>query len=215
MERFEAKVSRIALFGGTFDPIHNAHLQACLDIRTALELDCVHLTPCFQPVHRDNPGASAEQRLSMLNLAVGDKAGICVDSREITRGGPSYSIDTLLSIQKTEQPQRLFLVVGIDAFNGFMRWHQWQDILSVCHVVVMSRPGASLTPEVLKLLATRQIRPDETERSASGGIIYLKVTAMAVSATKVRNAIANQEPIDYLVPFPVAEYIKNNNLYVR
>ena len=117
-------MSPLAILGGTFDPVHFGHLGLASDVRDALALDGVRLVPAADPPHRDSPRASAADRVAMLRLAVADAPGLTVDTREITRGGKSFTVDTLADL-RAEMPARpLVLLVGADAFHGFLAWHR-------------------------------------------------------------------------------------------
>src|SRR5579864_366976 len=109
----------IGILGGTFDPIHFGHLRSALELHQALDLAEVRLIPCYQPVHRKSPIASPEQRLAMVRKAVENEPALQVDSCEIQRKGPSYMIDTLLTLHKKLPHTPLCLIMGIDALLNF------------------------------------------------------------------------------------------------
>ncbi len=129
--------------GGTYDPVHIGHLRMALELGELLLSD-VHLLPCFEPVHRGEPGATSAQRLEMLNLATENESALVVDPREILRKGPSYTVDSLRNIREQYGPdESIVLVLGTDAFNGLPNWHQWLEITKLAHIVVLTRPGGS------------------------------------------------------------------------
>ena len=136
----------IGIYGGTFDPVHYGHLRTAMEIKTRLNLDQMRLIPCKQPPHRPQPAAASESRWQMLQLALADSDGLIPDSRELERGGPSYMIDTLISLQQDFPGQTLLLVIGLDAFAGLTAWRQWQQLFDHAHVAVMTRPGYSHPP---------------------------------------------------------------------
>ncbi|NCA87579.1 MAG: nicotinate (nicotinamide) nucleotide adenylyltransferase [Gammaproteobacteria bacterium] len=132
----------IGVLGGTFDPVHFGHLRPALEVRQALGLEELRLIPLRQAVHRSQPQASPEQRLAMLRLAVQGAEGLRVDDRELRRGGESYTHDTLVDLRGELGPAvGLGLLVGADAFRGFLSWHRPDDILALAHLIVMRRPG--------------------------------------------------------------------------
>lgn len=136
------------IYGGTFDPIHHGHLRLALEIGDRLGVDRVTLVPCHIPPHRGATGASPEQRLRLLELAIAGERQLCVDDRELVRGGASYTADTLRQLRAEIGPDRpLVMVVGTDAFAGLDRWDSWQQIPELAHIVVVRRPGPQLDPE--------------------------------------------------------------------
>ena len=129
----------IALFGGTFDPIHIGHLQSALEVQQYLDLLAVRLIPSFIPPHRESLGSEAEQRLEMVRIAVQNNPALEVDDREILRQGPSYTYDTLTSIRDEVGPDvALIMVLGLDSFVTLSTWHRWRDLLASAHILVLS-----------------------------------------------------------------------------
>ena len=133
----------IGILGGTFDPVHFGHLRPALEARQALGLDEIRLIPCNVPPHRPQPFASARQRLTMLQGAIAGHAGFVIDERELHRDGPSYTLDTLLSLHADIKGVDLCLLLGMDAFRGLTSWHRWHELIDHCHIVVMTRPDAT------------------------------------------------------------------------
>ena len=134
----------IGVLGGTFDPVHFGHLRPALEVRQALGLEELRLIPLRQAVHRPQPQASPEQRLAMLRLAVQGAEGLRIDDRELRRVGESYTYDTLVDLRIELGPAvGLCLLVGADAFRGFLSWHRPDDILALAHLIVMRRPGGA------------------------------------------------------------------------
>lgn len=207
----------IGILGGTYDPIHQGHIHLANEIYQRLHLKEVHLVPCFQPVHRDQPAASPEQRLAMVKLAIAGNPGLLADDREILRRGPSYMIDTLLSLrQETGANTPLCLIMATDAFAGFDKWRRWQEILALAHLVIANRPDHPLDFDtaLTQLLAQRQIRdPKLLEQRSGGHILFLDIPHVLISATEIRALIAaGKEPQDLLAP-EVLRYIRDKKLY--
>src|SRR5579862_8999172 len=137
-------IKSIGILGGTFDPIHLAHLRMGLELYEMLNLDRVHFMPCYQPVHRELPVASPKARLEMVKCAIENEPAFHLDTRDIDRKGSSYFIDTLLDLRR-EMPDTAFsLLLGIDAFLGFDTWHRYQEILANAHIIVAHRPSYTL-----------------------------------------------------------------------
>ena len=131
----------IGVYGGTFDPVHYGHLRTALEVNEYFSLDELRLIPCSRPPHRVSPMAAADMRLQMLRLAVGNDPVFIIDKRELTRGGPSYMVDTLISIREEVAEVPLLLFIGADGFRYLTSWFQWERLFDFAHIVVMSRPG--------------------------------------------------------------------------
>lgn len=206
----------MGILGGTFDPIHFGHLRTALELLQSLSLAHVRLLPCYQPVHRKQPSASPEDRLAMVQAAIHHTSGLVVDTTEIDRKGPSYTIDTLNHL-RTENPHTPFcLIMGIDALLGFPSWHQWQSILELAHLVIAHRPLYHLpqTGVVATLLKERLTHDKKTlHESLAGRILLHPVTALDISATDIRKQIAQGKSPQFLLPDAVAEYIKTHGVY--
>jgi nicotinate-nucleotide adenylyltransferase len=204
---------RVGVLGGTFDPIHYGHLRPALELTEDLNLDAMMLIPNHRPVHRDQPQATTAQRLSMLELAVVDTV-LQVDDREARREQPSYSVDTLQAMHDEHPHCSLVFCMGEDAFSSFDRWHRWERILEIANIVVMERPESQVSMWGQQLIE-RQCRAvgSRIEHAPSGVIERHPVTQLAISATSIRDKILRGLSIRYLVPEPVREYIRDNNLY--
>ncbi len=206
----------IGIFGGTFDPIHFGHLRTALEIRQAVELAEVRLIPCYQPVHRQLPLASAPDRLAMVRAAVADEPTLTVDDCEMIRGTPSYTIDTLETLRATRPNTPLCLIMGIDALLGLPGWHRWQDILKLAHLIVAHRPQYQVprTGHVATLLKARlQTSPLALHENLAGNILLHPVTQLEISATYLRRQIAAGGNPRYLLPDAVCDYIHQHGVY--
>jgi len=207
------KAKRIGVLGGTFDPIHFGHLRPALELTEALRLDVMTLIPNHQPVHRGQPQATTAQRLAMLKLGVQGTA-LKVDDREARRDEPSYTVDTLQAMRDQMPGSELVFCMGEDAFNGFDRWHRWQQILELANIVVMSRPDTQLSPWALQLIKQQAKTVGKTIDDAPVGVVERQaVTQLSISATEIRRRVSHGLSIRYLVPEPVKEYITRNDLY--
>src|SRR3569832_105068 len=169
----------IGLLGGTFDPIHFGHLRPAMDLLDELGLDHVRLIPCGVPPHRAAPRAHAEHRLTMLRLAVSGEPRLRVDERELRRPGPSYMVDTVLSLREELGDTPLALIIGMDALNGLATWRRWRKLVDLCHLIVMERPGgtAPATGELAALVAARRVYEVADLRArAAGGLVFHRNT---------------------------------------
>lgn len=206
----------IGIFGGTFDPVHVGHLSSALDLLVANVFDCIHFVPCKNPPHRAPPVASAQQRLQMLRLALAGQPGFVLDEREYQREGYSYMVDTLASVRGEFNDTPIALVIGSDAFSQIDQWQQWQRLLEYAHLVVLTRPGASMEcPQVVqRWLAQHQVAELQRLKSTlCGSILMIKGRQLEVSASELRDRIGAQSSIRYLVPEVVNQYILENNIY--
>ena len=203
----------LGIYGGTFNPVHYAHLRTALEVGEIFGLETVKLIPCHLPPHRDQPEVSAEERLRMLEIAVGDTPGLQIDRRELSREGPSYMVDTLKALKIDHSDKRLLLFIGADAFNGLQNWYRWQALFDYAHLVVMTRPGYE-TPLLPVELRARLIRHQHELNDQSAGFLYFQsVTALDISATTIRQLIADGRNPKFLLPDGVIDFIRQHHLY--
>jgi nicotinate-nucleotide adenylyltransferase len=214
--------SVLGIFGGTFDPIHCAHLELAREVRAALDLVAVRFVPAGDPPHRAAPVASAMHRLMMVELAVAGHPGLEVDSREVHRRGRSYTVDTLEELREESPARPLALIVGTDAFLGLPTWRRWQDLFDLAHIVVVARPGVAfdgtLPPDLAREWARRLARDASALCAAPAGAILVQpVTEHAIAASAIRAQLARgAEGVDAvrgLLPAAVLAYIDRNQLY--
>jgi len=203
--------------GGTFDPVHNGHLRTALEIQQWLAVDCVHLMPSKRPVHREVPGCRAKDRLAMVELAVQNEPALHCDAREIESDKDSYTVYTLADLRKelgTRQP--VCMVLGMDAFLGLDSWHRYEDLMSLCHIMVVARPGYALAPNAVlaDLLEKHQVATKTALlREPNGHILIHELTPLDVSATEIRLLLNQGKSPRYLLPDAVLNYIEEKQLY--
>jgi nicotinate-nucleotide adenylyltransferase len=208
----------ICLFGGTFDPVHFGHLRPALDVQQALGIDCVHLLPCRIPPHREMPHLGGQQRLALLQLAIAGEPGLAIDERELQREGPSFMVDTLLSLRSECGERPLCLALGMDALTGLDLWHRWEEIPGLCHLVVMQRPGKDWPRNGVvaeRLGPLRVADAGMLHARPAGAVLTVPVTQMAVSSTRIRELLAGGRSARYLLPTAVLERIKQENWYAN
>lgn len=204
----------IGILGGTFDPLHYGHLRPALDVAEQLNLAQIHLVPNAIPPHRPQPQATAEQRLAMLYLAIKDCPKFVVDDRELQRQGESYTVDTLLSLRQDFPDNPLYLLIGTDAFLHIQTWHRWQELLQLAHIVVMERPDEILVmSDKLNKWYQQYLASKDDAKQFSGKIWPVKVTQLAISATEIRQKIAQGLTPQFLLPDTVIHFIKQSGLY--
>lgn len=207
---------RLAVFGGTFDPIHIGHLRSAIEVAEHLALDAVHLLPNAQPPHRASPDVSAQQRLHMVQLAVADEPLLGVDARELERDTPSWTIDTLIALrQELHKADQLFFILGWDSFCTLPSWHRWRELLTHCHLVVLQRPDMAVEiPSAMReLINTAQVQQWQDIQGPAGSVFFLQQTPLAVSATGIRALLGQGKSVRYLVPDTVLKFIHTQGLY--
>jgi nicotinate-nucleotide adenylyltransferase len=188
-------LKRVGVFGGTFDPPHNAHLALARAALDALSLDEVRWIPAGQPWQKTRAITPAAHREAMVRLAIDGEPRFVLDPIELERDGPSYTLDTVRALRSRGE---LFLVIGADQYARLPTWHGWQELLGRVTLAVANRPGAA-PPADAQLLRT----PHRA----------LPLPMLDISATDIRARIARGLPIDGLVPPPVARYIELHGLY--
>lgn len=192
----------LAIFGGTFDPVHLGHLSVAWEASELLDAE-VRLMPASVPPHRDAPVASAAQRVAILRAALQGQSRLTLDTRELDRAGPSYTIDTLRELRAEQGERPLVLLIGADAFVNLATWHRWRELFEVTHIGVLSRPGvsASLPDELERELTGRRVADATSLRSLPAGkVVELAVTPLEISATRIRELLAAGRDPRYLLP---------------
>ncbi|WP_447775055.1 nicotinate (nicotinamide) nucleotide adenylyltransferase [Variovorax boronicumulans] len=199
---------RIGVFGGAFDPPHNAHVALAEAALAQLDLTELHVIPTGQAWHKSRTLTPKEDRLAMAQLAFGGLTGkVVIDSREVLRDGPTYTLDTLHELQKEQPGAQLVLVMGADQAAALPTWHGWQDILGIAIVSVAYR--ALSTGDV-----TRFDPKQLAGLPAGARFEALELpAAMDTSATDIRRRVASGVDISSLVPPTVARYIDQHHLY--
>ncbi|GHV28739.1 putative nicotinate-nucleotide adenylyltransferase [Synergistales bacterium] len=188
--------------GGTFDPIHCGHLLAAEEARRELALDLVVFVPSGTPPHRSGAcSASAEDRYAMTLLAIAGNDHFDISRAEIERGGVSYTADTLRAMRDVYEDAELFFITGADAVLEFGSWREPREILRLCTLVAVARPGYDY---------------EDVERlgeELGGAVSLIKTSSLDISATGIRNRLADGRGAKYLTPGTVIDYIKKKNLY--
>jgi len=206
------------LWGGTFDPIHQGHVLSAIELSKYLGVQPIELLPNSQPAHRQSPVATAQQRAKMLSLSIAAHDELVMDTREVKRQGPSYSVLTMAEVRQEVGPvMPLIWCMGMDAFSGLQRWHRWHELLDYGHVLVLTRPASCWPqdPELLTWYATHKV-DDAKDLLASpyGQVAHLKLGQHAVSATQIRQQLRlGYKPSATELAPAVAQYIASQSLY--
>ena len=183
-------MKKIGIYGGTFDPIHHAHLILAREARERLALEKIIFVPAAISPGKDPPAASAEMRLSMLRVAIEGETGLVVDECELHRPPPSYTIDTIEEIRRREADSEIYYLIGEDNLSALPSWHRFEQLQKIVRFVVLDRTG--------------------TQTNHPYQVVHRRID---ISATEIRKRIASGRSIRYLVPRAVEEIIRRSNLY--
>ena len=211
------QIEPLALFGGTFDPVHYGHLRCAEEARRKLGLKKLHLLPAGRPPHRSTPQATATQRLQMLQLAQPEFPLLSIDDRETRRKGPSYMVDTLKELRAELACTPLLLLIGQDAANDLHSWFDWERLFTLAHIVIMTRPGmkSEYRQDLGKQIQARSgFDVRDLLSSKAGRVLHLEVTSIDISATTIKKLIRLGRSPQSMLPEPVLDYINENHLYL-
>ena len=189
---------RVGIFGGSFDPVHNAHVALARVALIELRLDELLWVPAGQPWQKRRHLTSAEDREAMLRLAIAGEPRFKLSRVELERQGPSYTIDTVRELQAARPGAQWFLIIGQDQYAGFHTWNGWQELLGLVTLAIADRPDARRTV-------------DPQVQAAAHAAVALPM--MDVSSTDIRGRVTQGQRIADLVPEPVARYIARHHLY--
>lgn len=188
---------RLGVMGGTFDPIHHGHLVAASEVAAAFNLDQVLFVPTGEPWQKAQV-TNSEDRYLMTVIATASNPRFNVSRVDIDRDGPTYTVDTLRDIQAVYPDAELFFITGADAITQILAWKDVEKLWAAAKFVAVTRPGHAMQ------LPTS---------APAGAIEVLEVPALSISSTDIRSRAANQEPVWYLVPDGVVQYINKHKLY--
>lgn len=187
---------RIGVFGGAFDPPHCAHVALVQAAQKQFALDKVHVVPTGQAWHKSRPLSAVEHRLAMARLAFGLLPGVVIDTRELERAGPSFTVDTLAEMQTQFAQAQLYLLLGADQWVKLHTWHRIADIVRLATVVVAPRAAPECENSALDI-----------------PVAVLDMAVQDVASTHIRERLAQGLNVDGLVPSGVARYIEQHSLY--
>ncbi len=208
--------SPVAVFGGTFDPVHYGHLRTALEVRDQLQIRDFRFLPAGSPPHRTDLVTEGRHRLAMLGLALSIDCGFRVDERELNRDGPSYMSDTLRDMRAEVGHTPLILVLGQDCANTLDSWYRWREIFSLAHLVIMTRQGdpGNYSGDLDHELGGRRIGSlSDLHSRASGCVMNIEVTSLSVSSSRIRKMFRDGKSPRFLLPEPVMDYIREQGLY--
>ena len=206
----------VGIFGGSFDPIHHGHLRSAIDVADLLKLHSIHLLPNYRSPHKQQNQSSNQHRLNMLNLAIENCDQLVIDEQEINVSSASYTVNTLQQLRHRYPHRPLCFLMGMDSLLSFTTWHRWQDILSLCHLVVSQRPGWPLptTGDIAKLLTNhRCFDIADIHNNLAGRILIHHAHPLSISSSEIRKLRQQNKSCQYLLPQNVNDYIISHQLY--
>ncbi|RUO25281.1 nicotinic acid mononucleotide adenylyltransferase [Aliidiomarina minuta] len=206
----------VALLGGTFDPIHYGHIKPALTLADTLGWQQIRLQPCFSPPHRKPPEASDQQRLQMVRLAAELDCRLVADDWELRQGQPTRTVHTLSHLQAEYPRQSLHFIMGMDSFLSLTSWLNWQQLLTLAHLVVLPRPGYELnnaSATLQQLLVNAETDKPAELQSGSGRIYIAQTPAFNISATELRQQLKDNPDCPELLPLNIFQYIRQQGLY--
>lgn len=211
---------KTGILGGTFNPIHLAHLRVAEEAQKAFQLDRILFIPAADPPHKEIAGeVSFPHRLAMVERAIHDYPSFQASDLEIRRSGKSFSVDTLEILQREDPAGERFFIVGLDSYRDIASWKDYARLFSLCHLVVTTRPGVAIENPLAPLPVA--IRGDFCYDSHAGKILhksgnyvfFLSGTHLDISSTQVRQRLIEGQSVRQLVPPTVADYIEEHGLY--
>lgn len=212
-------MQKIGLLGGTFDPVHNGHLQLGDRVLENYNLDKILFIPASTPPHKNEAVSAVGHRLQMLKLAISGNRRFDYSEIEISRQKVSYTFDTIQELKSFGGTEVLYhFIIGYDALSEIETWYRWQDLLVVTNFIVAVRPGFSLK-EIEQLLERNGFSPKDggadrwIGEQTGNEILFLAGEIADISSTEIRSRIASRKPWADLVPPLVADYIISNRLY--
>lgn len=199
---------RIGIFGGTFDPVHNAHLLMAEQCREQANLDEVWFIPAGVPPHKQSKGiSSGKERREMLDFAIAGHPAFVIKDLELHREGPSYTVETLHQLKESHPEEEFFLIVGADSVRDLHTWREPEAILKCATLIGVNRPNISL-PDLTEL--TQKFGESVLEK-----ITWVTMPGMDLSSTDIRKRIQENKSVRYMTPRAVEVYIHNNRLYLE
>lgn len=204
---------RIGILGGSFDPVHFGHIKPALELVRDYQLDQVILLPCKLSPFKQKAHISAAHRWEMIQMVAAQVPQFEADSRELARDTPSYSYLSVEEIAaESGDNSKLFWILGADALTDFPQWHRVDDMMKLCNVLVLTRPGYEVSDNAsLRQYMTNDI--EQFEQNYPGSIFVTITEQFEVSSSKIRSIIQSGLQPKYMLPGGVWNYIKRNNLY--
>ncbi len=218
-------MDNIGILGGTFNPIHLGHTLPVKAVAAHLSLDKILLIPASTPPHKTSPNVSAKHRAKMVKLACDADPILNCDERELERDGYSFTVDTLKELAQLYPNTRLHFIMGLDSLLTFTAWHKYQEILSLCHLIVNTRPNyqlSNINQATQSLLKKHQVDDINALKGISSGGVLLLPSKLPnydnhldinISSSEVRQRLINKQDCQHLLAPKVLTFINKNKLY--
>jgi len=206
-------VQHVGLLGGSFDPVHIGHILAAQSVQQQLMLDEVVFLPAAQSPFKPPPQVADHHRLAMLAQAIDGHSGLKLDDRELKHPGPSYTVHTLRALRAGQPQAHYYLIIGMDAWADFECWHAWQEIMQLCHVIVVTRPGYPAPELSVEWKKKQCLTISEIRSEKVGKIMFLQVPAVTSASGDIRERLKQGLPVDEDLPASVGAYIREQQLY--
>ena len=211
---------RIGLLGGSFNPVHNAHLRIAMEAQKACSLDKIVFIPAADPPHKLLEGdISFECRAHMVTMAIADCPDFEMSTIEAERGGKSYSIDTIRAFRERFPHDDLYFIIGGDSLRDIGTWHRYEEIFSSCHLIIVMRPGCPIPnpidvlPEDVRGKVSRDGEAGQLKHESGNSLIFITGSPLDISSTEIRRLAAAGKDITQYVPSDIAAYISTQRIY--
>jgi nicotinate-nucleotide adenylyltransferase len=212
----------IGLMGGTFNPLHLAHLRIAEEARDTFDLDRIVFIPAADPPHKPLAGeVPFSHRCEIVRLAIADNPAFELSDIEGRRAGKSYSIDTIGSFHRQYPDDKLYFIIGSDSFLEIGLWHRYAEIFRLCNLIVVERPGRpvegplSALPVAIRGEFVYTSKPRVLQHESGQCVLFLKGCPLDISSTGIRQLLSAGRSISYLVPSTVEAYIKSKRIYTE
>jgi len=210
----------VALLGGSFDPVHHGHVALAALFARLLQPDQLRIIPAGNPWQKNSLRASGEERVAMLKLAFAEAGlAVTIDTQEIARGTPTYTVDTLRQVRAELGPQAsIVFLMGADQLRQLDTWREWRALFDLAHIAVAARPGFTLDDATLPVAVAQELQQRRGDlaqlRNTPSGLAYLTPSLdVDISATQIRAALQRGEQANSLISPVVLDYIQQHNLY--
>ena len=211
---------KTGVFGGTFNPIHTAHLRVAAEVLRRLQLDSILFIPAAEPPHKDVAGdVSFAHRFAMVKAALVGFPEFYASDLEVRRKGKSFSVETLSLLHQDDPRNELFFIIGFDSYRDIASWKDFTRIFTLSHLVVVTRPGVTVESPFapLPVAIHSDFCYDENARmllhKSGNSVLFLSKPQLDISSTHIRQLLAKGQSVRHLVPSAVEDYIKEHRLY--
>ncbi|MDC1138959.1 nicotinate (nicotinamide) nucleotide adenylyltransferase [Gammaproteobacteria bacterium] len=204
----------IGIFGGAFDPVHIGHSKLVSDIKKIFDFEKILIIPSGKPVLKSSHFADSIKRIEMLNVAFKNTQDVFIDDRETLKEKTSFTIETLREICKEyESKQHFSFILGQDSFESFKSWKNWEEILTLCSLIVISRPNFFISQDYLDEFKNNITRSSSDFLMKHGKIFFAETSMLDISSSEIRKKVYKKEFKKKMLEDQVLDFIKKNSLY--